>query len=109
MTGTILGNLTDAREASVNLNNAYEGCVDSETMVDMEVFDDSTSKIMSGCKTCRNLALIVILFQVILLICSAIYFYVCVYHPYPNDKEYCEKQKIREEAEMAKEEESRQS
>ena len=105
ITGGIMSNLNAAQESAIKLNEATDGCVAPEAMVDMGSFDGSTSTILSGCSTCHTLGTGVIVFQVMLLVASGVYHAVCVYYPFEEDKEHCERERIRKEAEEAKAEE----
>ena len=98
-------NLTSAQEAALKLNQELtDHCVDDLTPVDMVAFENGISTILSASSLCFTAGRIVILIQLIALVSSGIYYYVCLNFPYEEDKEHCEMERKRNQSLLADEE-----
>ena len=109
ITGALARNLTGAQDAVLKLNTAFgDGCVDALTMVDMRAFDASTSSVLGGSNFCYLFARIALLFQLTALISSGVYYFVCLKFPFESDREYCERERQRNEQLLRDEEAKRE-
>ena len=70
----------------------------------MMAFENGILTILSASSLCFDLGRVVILIQLIALVSSGIYYYVCLNFPYEEDREHCEMERKRNQALLADEE-----
>ena len=98
ISGTLARNLTGAQDTVLRLDAEFgDGCVDAQTMVDMRAFEASTSSVLQGSSLCFLFARIALLFQLIALLSSGVYYFVCLKFPFEEDREFCERERKRKE------------
>ena len=110
MTGSTVRNFTAAQIATEKLNKEFEdGCINPLSMIDMYAFNNGMSKILDGSINVRFLGKIVFGLQIIALVSSGIYYFVCIKFPYEEDKEHCKLERKRKEALIQDEEAKRET